>query len=237
MAATGKVVVAATTAWRMSRRCCIDRTAGIRQQRALYSTERGPRDPDNSVTRQTAEIPAQSNDGDKTNNPTSAAIGYDAGFRDGYMAGFDYGHTHLESILNPQKKLKVTVLAADNLYKRELFRLPDPFVVLTVDGAQTQTTKALKRTLSPYWNETFEVSVKPSSVITAQVFDQRKFKKRGQGFLGVINVQVSQHINVAAGGEAMVTQDLRNSNNSDPVQGRLAVQFRVVSTTPPTESR
>ncbi|KAJ2346954.1 hypothetical protein GGH91_002022 [Coemansia sp. RSA 2671] len=128
------------------------------------------------------------------------------------------------------------VLAADNLYKRELFRLPDPFVVLTVDGAQTQTTKALKRTLSPYWNETFEVEVKPSSVITAQVFDQRKFKKRGQGFLGVINVQVSQHINVAAGGEAMVTQDLRNSSSSDPVQGRLAVQFRVVSSTPPAES-
>ncbi|KAJ2687989.1 hypothetical protein IWW39_002527 [Coemansia spiralis] len=134
------------------------------------------------------------------------------------------------------RTLKVTVLAADNLYKRELFRLPDPFVVLTVDGAQTQTTKALKRTLSPYWNETFEVEVKPSSVITAQVFDQRKFKKRGQGFLGVINVQVSQHINVAAGGEAMVTQDLRNSSSSDPVQGRLAVQFRVVSLTPPAES-
>ncbi|KAJ2473692.1 hypothetical protein GGI02_000666 [Coemansia sp. RSA 2322] len=135
------------------------------------------------------------------------------------------------------RKLKVTILAADNLYKREMFRQPDPFVVLTVDGAQTQTTKALKRTLSPYWNETFEVVVKPSSVITAQVFDQRKFKKRGQGFLGVINVQVSQHINIEAGGEAMVTQDLRNSNSTDPVQGRLAVQFRVVSAAPPAETR
>ncbi|KAJ1742115.1 E3 ubiquitin-protein ligase pub1 [Coemansia sp. RSA 989] len=99
------------------------------------------------------------------------------------------------------RTLRITVLAADNLYKRELFRLPDPFVVITVDGAQTQTTKALKRTLSPYWNETFNVKVKPSSVITAQVFDQRKFKKRGQGFLGVINVQVSQHVNVQTGGE------------------------------------
>ncbi|KAJ2168499.1 E3 ubiquitin-protein ligase pub1, partial [Coemansia sp. RSA 551] len=102
---------------------------------------------------------------------------------------------------NVTRALKVTVLAADNLYKRELFRLPDPFVVLTVDGAQTQTTKALKRTLSPYWNETFKVQVKPTSVITAQVFDQRKFKKRGQGFLGVINVQVSQHLNVQTGGD------------------------------------
>ncbi|KAJ2507674.1 hypothetical protein H4217_008737, partial [Coemansia sp. RSA 1939] len=113
----------------------------------------------------------------------------------------------------------------DNLYRRKLFQLPDPFVVLTVDGSQTKTTKALERTLSPYWNESFTVEVKPTSVITAQVFDQRKFKKRGQGFLGVINVQVSQHINVQAGGDAMVTQDLKNSNNSDPVQGRLVLQF------------
>ncbi|KAJ2612593.1 hypothetical protein H4S08_002628 [Coemansia sp. RSA 1365] len=127
------------------------------------------------------------------------------------------------------RTLKVTVLAADNLYKRELFRLPDPFVVLTVDGAQTITTKAVKRTLSPYWNETFKVQVKPTSVITAQVFDQRKFKRRGQGFLGVINVQVSQHLNVQTGGDAMVTQDLKNSNNNDPVQGRLVLQFSVIS--------
>ncbi|KAJ2080915.1 hypothetical protein H4R24_002715 [Coemansia sp. RSA 988] len=137
------------------------------------------------------------------------------------------------------RALKVTVLAADNLYKRELFRLPDPFVVLTVDGAQTITTKAVKRTLSPYWNETFKVQVKPTSVITAQVFDQRKFKRRGQGFLGVINVQVSQHLNVQAGGEvpshvAMVTQDLKNSNNNDPVQGRLVLQFSVIAEQPST---
>ncbi|KAJ2691434.1 hypothetical protein H4R19_006372, partial [Coemansia spiralis] len=116
-------------------------------------------------------------------------------------------------------------LAADNLYKRELFRLPDPFVVLTVDGAQTQTTKALKRTLSPYWNETFWVQAQPGSVVTAQVFDQRKFKKHGQGFLGVINLQVSQHLNMETGGDAMVTQDLKNSTSSEAVQGRLVLQL------------
>ncbi|KAJ1935467.1 E3 ubiquitin-protein ligase pub1, partial [Linderina pennispora] len=92
-------------------------------------------------------------------------------------------------------------VAADGLYKRDIFRLPDPFVVVTVDGAQMHTTTALKRTLSPYWNESFSVQVKPGSVIAAQVFDQKKFKKRGQGFLGVINVQVNQHIDVDNGGE------------------------------------
>ncbi|KAJ1887420.1 hypothetical protein LPJ66_009130, partial [Kickxella alabastrina] len=182
---------------------------------------------------------SDSTDGTKTRNTGSndislaaeknaepTAIGFDAGFRDGYQSGFDQGRKNIEDLL---ATLKVTVLAADNLYKRELFRLPDPFVVLTVDGAQTITTKALKRTLSPYWNEMFEVRVKPTSVITVQVFDQRKFKKQGQGFLGVINVQISQHIDVEVGGEGttMVTQDLKNSNHSEPVQGRLILQFNV----------
>lgn len=112
--------------------------------------------------------------------------------------------------------------------------MPDPFVVVTVDGAQTHTTKALKRTLSPYWNESFEVVAKPASVLTAQVFDERKFKKRGQGFLGVLNIQVSQYLNIERGGDALVSQDLRNSNNNEPVQGRLSLQLKVAQASPET---
>jgi E3 ubiquitin-protein ligase NEDD4 len=49
------------------------------------------------------------------------------------------------------------VVAADALIKRELLKFPDPFVVLTVDAEQTQTTSVIKKTLNPYWNENFEV--------------------------------------------------------------------------------
>ena len=34
---------------------------------------------------------------------------------------------------------------------------PDPFAVATVDGEQTQTTSVIKKTLNPYWNESFDV--------------------------------------------------------------------------------
>ena len=34
------------------------------------------------------------------------------------------------------------------------------------------------------------MNVKDGSIITVQVFDQKKFKKKDQGFLGVINVRV-----------------------------------------------
>ena len=50
-----------------------------------------------------------------------------------------------------------TVVAADGLSKREVFRLPDPFAVITVDAEQTHTTSVMKKTLNPYWNESFDM--------------------------------------------------------------------------------
>lgn len=46
---------------------------------------------------------------------------------------------------------------ANGLVKRDFFSLPDPFAVLTVDGEQTNTTRIMKKSLSPLWNETFDV--------------------------------------------------------------------------------
>ena len=38
-------------------------------------------------------------------------------------------------------------------------------------------------------------------MIAVQVFDQKKFKKKDQGFLGVINVQVSNVFDLEVGGD------------------------------------
>ena len=45
--------------------------------------------------------------------------------------------------------------------------------------------------------------VKDSSVVAVQIFDQRKFKRRDQGFLGVVNIQVSNHLDLELGGHGM----------------------------------
>jgi Ca2+-dependent lipid-binding protein len=34
---------------------------------------------------------------------------------------------------------------------------PDPFAVATVNGEQTRTTGVIKKTLNPYWNESFDM--------------------------------------------------------------------------------
>ncbi|KAJ1674262.1 hypothetical protein EV182_003640, partial [Spiromyces aspiralis] len=124
------------------------------------------------------------------------------------------------------RRIKITVVSADGLYKRDMFRLPDPFAVVTVDGEQTHTTSAVKRTLTPYWNESFIINVRSSSVVAVQVFDQKKFKKKGQGFLGVINFQIGQYLNLSMPSNAAeFTQELKNSNSLEPVQGHLTIHL------------
>lgn len=34
---------------------------------------------------------------------------------------------------------------------------PDPFAEITIEGEQRKTTRAIKRTLNPYWNESFDL--------------------------------------------------------------------------------
>ncbi|KAL9095740.1 MAG: hypothetical protein Q9165_002172 [Trypethelium subeluteriae] len=37
------------------------------------------------------------------------------------------------------------------------YRFPDPFAVATIGGEQTKTTSVIKKTLNPYWNESFDM--------------------------------------------------------------------------------
>lgn len=115
---------------------------------------------------------------------------------------------------------------------------PDPFAVATINGEQTRTTSVIKKTLNPYWNESFDMYVPPTpactttlliparrvneeSVLAVQIFDQKKFKKKDQGFLGVINVRIGSVIDLDAGGDgtlsclscpAMVLTHCRNAH-------------------------
>ncbi|KAJ7632408.1 hypothetical protein FB45DRAFT_912361 [Roridomyces roridus] len=122
-----------------------------------------------------------------------------------------------------RKKIRVTVVAADGLSKRDVFRLPDPFAVITVDAEQTHTTSVIKKTLNPYWNESFDITVKDSSVVAVQIFDQRKFKRRDQGFLGVVNVKVADVLDLGLDCHEMLTLDLKKSNDNLVVHGKLII--------------
>lgn len=86
------------------------------------------------------------------------------------------------------------VVKAEGLYKKSFFSKPDPFAVVTIDGDQTHTTLPDHSTLDPFWNTLCRFVAFESSVVAVQVFDQKRFKKDGQGFLGVANFIVSSVI-------------------------------------------
>jgi E3 ubiquitin-protein ligase NEDD4 len=88
---------------------------------------------------------------------------------------------------------------------------PDPFAVATVGGEQTHTTSVIKKTLNPYWNEPFDLRVNEDSILAIQIFDQKKFKKKDQGFLGVINVRIGDVIDLSMGGDG--TSEERRSQS------------------------
>lgn len=47
------------------------------------------------------------------------------------------------------------------------------------------------------------------SILAIQIFDQKKFKKKDQGFLGVINIRIGDVIDLEVGGEGSATSHSR----------------------------
>ncbi|KNG88080.1 putative ubiquitin-protein ligase (Rsp5) [Aspergillus nomiae NRRL 13137] len=147
------------------------------------------------------------------------------GYRGGYRGG-RVGAMHRTKCMQ--------LIAADGLYKRDVFRFPDPFAVATVGGEQTHTTSVIKKTLNPYWNEMFDLRVNEDSILAIQIFDQKKFKKKDQGFLGVINVRIGDVIDLQMGGDEMLTRDLKKSNDNLVVHGKLIINLSTNLSTPNT---
>ncbi|KAM0542174.1 hypothetical protein ACHAPJ_012927 [Fusarium lateritium] len=130
----------------------------------------------------------------------------------------------MTSRTDSKPNLRVTT---DGLYKRDVFRFPDPFAVATINGEQTKTTTVSKRTLNPYWNESFDFRTNEDGILAVQVFDQKKFKKKDQGFLGVINIRVGDVIPElsADADDQMLTRDLKKSTDNLVVHGKLIINL------------
>ncbi|ORZ06051.1 E3 ubiquitin-protein ligase RSP5 [Absidia repens] len=131
------------------------------------------------------------------------------------------------------RTVRLVIISAEGLLKNNIFKLPDPFAIVNIDGEQTHTTTVMKKTLNPCWNENFNIKANSESNIAIQVFDQKRFKKSDQGFLGAINVQLKTVLNLDIGGDETITLDLKPSPNSnDQINGKVVLNLSTNTTTP-----
>ncbi|KAH7397293.1 kinase-like domain-containing protein [Pyrenochaeta sp. MPI-SDFR-AT-0127] len=128
-----------------------------------------------------------------------------------------------------EPNVRITIIAADGLCKRDVFGFPDPFAVATINGAQTRATSVIKKTLNPYWNEEFDYVVNEDSILAVVIFDQKKFLKKDQGFLGVINVRIAAILDLDSGGDEMLTRDLKKSVHNVVVHGKVIINIRTLA--------
>lgn len=126
------------------------------------------------------------------------------------------------------RRIRIVIIGAEGLVRRNLFRMPDPFIIVSVDG-KTYNTMAARKTLTPKWHDEHECDVSISTTITFSVFDARRFQPGSdQGFLGLVSVPASAYLDVhslADGASATHTFRLKKHEPNDVVTGSLTVTF------------
>ncbi|XP_014672884.1 PREDICTED: E3 ubiquitin-protein ligase SMURF2-like [Priapulus caudatus] len=124
-------------------------------------------------------------------------------------------------------KLRITILCAKNLTKKDFFRLPDPFVRISVDGTgQVHNTETCKNSMDPKWNQHYDLYVGRSDSITISVWNHKKIHKRaGAGFLGCVRITSNALQRLKDTGYQRLDLCKKQLNDPDPVRGQVVVSI------------
>ncbi|KYM92107.1 E3 ubiquitin-protein ligase SMURF2 [Atta colombica] len=121
----------------------------------------------------------------------------------------------------------VLVLCARNLARKDLFRLPDPFAKITVEGSgQCHSTDTCKATLDPKWNQHYDLYIGKNDGITISVWNYRKFhKKQNGGFLGCVRILSNTIQRLKDTGYQRLDLCKAHSDDTDVVKGQIVVSL------------
>ncbi|KAJ7403998.1 E3 ubiquitin-protein ligase SMURF1 [Willisornis vidua] len=125
-------------------------------------------------------------------------------------------------------KIRLTVLCAKNLAKKDFFRLPDPFAKIVVDGSgQCHSTDTVKNTLDPKWNQHYDLYVGKTDSITISVWNHKKIhKKQGAGFLGCVRLLSNAISRLKDTGYQRLDLCKLNPTDTDAVRGQIVVSLQ-----------
>ncbi|CAD6221311.1 GSCOCG00005141001-RA-CDS [Cotesia congregata] len=128
---------------------------------------------------------------------------------------------------NGATKIRLTILCARNLARKDLFRLPDPFAKVTVDGSgQCHSTDTCKATLDPKWNQHYDLYIGKNDGITITVWNHRKIhKKQGGGFLGCVRILSNTIQRLKDTGYQRLDLCRANTDDTDVIKGQIVVSL------------
>ncbi|KAM9482458.1 E3 ubiquitin-protein ligase SMURF2-like [Clarias gariepinus] len=129
---------------------------------------------------------------------------------------------------NGPVKLRLTVLCAKNLSKKDFFRLPDPFAKVVVDGSgQCHSTDTVRNTLDPKWNQHYDLYIGKLDSITISVWNHKKIhKKQGAGFLGCVRLLSNVINRLKDTGYQKLDLNKLGPNNNDTIKGQIVVSLQ-----------
>lgn len=124
-------------------------------------------------------------------------------------------------------KIRLTVLCAKNIAKKDFFRLPDPFAKISVDGSgQCHSTDTCKNTLDPKWNQHYDLYVGHKDSITISVWNHKKIhKKQGAGFLGCVRILSNAIHQLKDTGFQRLDLQRQSSDDTETVRGQIVISL------------
>ncbi|CAG0896508.1 unnamed protein product [Darwinula stevensoni] len=136
-------------------------------------------------------------------------------------------------------KIRLTVLCAKNLVKRDLFRLPDPFAKVSVEGSgQCHSTDTCKSTLEPRWNQHYDLYLGKNDGITITVWNHKKVHKKGKaGFLGCVRIMSNAIHRLKDTGYQRLDLCKAGPDDPDTVRGQIVISLLSRDSGPGSGSR
>ncbi|XP_067626943.1 E3 ubiquitin-protein ligase Smurf1 [Eurosta solidaginis] len=124
---------------------------------------------------------------------------------------------------NGAHKVRITILCARNLARKDLFRLPDPFAKVQVEGtSQVYTTDISKSSLDPKWNAHYDLFVGSNDAVTITVWNQRKIHK-ASGFLGCVRIPAESIQRLKGMGFTRLNLGKLSPEDDDMVRGQIII--------------
>ncbi|XP_030388447.1 E3 ubiquitin-protein ligase Smurf1 [Scaptodrosophila lebanonensis] len=126
---------------------------------------------------------------------------------------------------NGTQKVRITILCARNLARKDLFRLPDPFAKVHVDGTgQVYSTDISKSSLDPKWNAHYDLFLGRGDAITITVWNQRKIHK-GSGFLGCVRIPAGTIQSLKGAGFQRLDLGKLSPDDDELVRGQIIISL------------